>query len=95
MHLFLASFDLHLIKEDGPPLQGLTPSIKNNSALIEQSSHSVPLGDEDLKCHTCNQQILSLEKKKKKKKTPLEEPSSITLESLLSGTANQSLCHQT
>ena len=72
MHLFLASFELHLVKGDVPLLQGLTSSIKNNSALIEQSYHTVPLRDEDLKYLTCNQQILSLGKKKKK--APLEEP---------------------
>ena len=66
MHLFLASFELHLVKGDIPLLKGLTCSIKNNSVLIEQSYHSVPLGDEDLKYLTCNQQILSLGKKRKK-----------------------------
>ena len=64
MYLFLASFDLHLVK-DVPLLQGLTPSIKNNSALIEQYFHTVPFGEEDFKHLTCNQQILSLEKRKK------------------------------
>ena len=60
MHLFLASFDPHLIKgEIFHYWKGLMPSIKNNNALIEQSFHSMPLGDEGIKHHTYNLQILS------------------------------------
>ena len=53
MPLALASFDPQLIK--GEILQqckGLTASIKNNPALVQQPFHSLLLGDEDLKHHT-------------------------------------------
>ena len=53
MHLNLESFDPQLIK--GKIFQyckGLTASIKNNPALVQQPFHSVLLGDEDLKHHT-------------------------------------------
>lgn len=45
MHLAAASLD--------PPVrQGLTASSKSNHILVEQSFHSAPLGDNDLKYHT-------------------------------------------
>ena len=52
MHL-APTFDPQLI--EGEILQyinGLIASIKNNYALVQQSFHSVLLGDEDLKHHT-------------------------------------------
>lgn len=70
MHLFLASFEPHLIKGDiFHYWKGLMPSIKNTNALIEQSFHSVPLGDEDIKHRTCNLQILSSGKKNTSRRT--------------------------
>ena len=53
MHLNLDSLDPQLIK--GKVFQyckGLTASIKNNHALVEQSFHSEFSEDEDLKHHT-------------------------------------------
>lgn len=53
MHLNLDSLDPQLIK--GKIFQyckGLTASIKNNHALVEQSFHSELSEDEDLKHHT-------------------------------------------
>ena len=52
MHLVPASFYTQLIR--GEILQyckGLIVSIKNNHVLIEQSFHSAPLGDENVKHH--------------------------------------------
>ena len=52
MHLVPTSFDPQLIKgEIFQHCKGLIASIKNNYVLIEQSFHSVPLGDEDIKHH--------------------------------------------
>ena len=63
MHLALASFDSQLIK--GEILQyckGLTASIKNNHVLVEQSFHSVLVGDDDLKHHLATWILHLLEK---------------------------------
>ena len=52
MLLTPASLDMQLI--NGDTLQyhkGLTASIKNSHALVEQSFHSMLLGNEDLKQH--------------------------------------------
>ena len=53
MHLTTVSFDSQLMK--GDILQRLNCNVaspKSNHILVEQSFHSEPLGDEDLKCHT-------------------------------------------
>ena len=47
-----ASFDPQLIKEEILQYyKGLIASIKNNYVLVEQSFHSVLLGDKDLMIH--------------------------------------------
>lgn len=53
MHLASVSFDPQLIKGEAfQDCKGLTASIKNNHALVEQSFHSEFSEDEDLKHHT-------------------------------------------
>ena len=48
-----ASFDSQLIKaEILQYCKGLTGTVKSNHVLVEQSFHSVPSGNEDLKHHT-------------------------------------------
>ena len=69
--------------------KGLTASIKNNPALVQQPFHSLLLGDEDLKHHTLQLKDFIY------CKTYLQKNSSTLLERTLSGTANQSLCQQT
>ena len=87
MHLATASFDPQLIK--GEILQhykGLIIFTKNNHNLVEQSFHSVPLGDKHLKHHNLQPGNFIYWKK-----NPPEGLYSTSLERPLSSTANQPL----
>ena len=64
-------------------------AIKNNCVLVEQSVHSVLLGDDDLKYTWQPGHFVYW------KETPPEELSSTSLERPLWCTVNQPLCHQT
>lgn len=91
IHLTPASFNPQLIKaEILQYCKGLTGAVKSNHVLVEQSFHSVPSGNEDLKHHT----LVVTWRFHLLEKTP-SELSSISLERPLSNTANQPLCHQT
>ena len=91
MHLASASFDPQLIKGEAfQDCKGLTASIKNNCALVEQSFHSLFSKEEDLMHHTLQSgDFISW------KRQPSEEASSKLLERLLSGFSNQPLSCKT